>query len=149
MICQALEQLPRSHGNLRDALHVIDDADGYRDLHVSIVIVIFVASAALSVCSSFYIIEFLIWLGLGRIDPTIPVFLSYISLFVVWLLVFLAALSILDALKIRNIEAMTHAGLSRLTLSRRELQRLGDAIARGRWRHRRALLSAISRLNFN
>lgn len=146
MIRHTLNQLSICNGKLREALAVLDDADQYCDLHVACIICIFVSSAALSVYLGFHLIELCIWLGIDKLDPLIPAFLSYIMLFVAWVLIFLATLSTLEAIGIRSIRPLTQARLLELTLNTDELNGLRDAVANRNWRHSRVFKIVVASL---
>jgi hypothetical protein len=135
MIRHTLNQLSRYNGQLREALSVLDDVDRFRNLHTAFAIFIFAASAVIGIFSFFYLTEAFLWLRLDKIDPTVPAFISYVMLFVIWIFAFLAIRSALEAAGIRNIRSIAQTRLSELKLSSDELDSLREAVAAGHWRH--------------
>ena len=126
-------------GNLETAIRRLEDVDGYRNLHDSIPVLLFVASAGLAARSFFWLIDITTWLGLGRIDPVVPSSISFVLLFVVWIVAFLGFSVVLDRMRFKNLRKFAALRLSDLALTRDELRALKEIVQSRNWKHDRIL----------
>lgn len=133
-------------GKVEHALGRIEDIDRYKNLHGAIPILLFLVSGALAARSYFWLIDLTTWLGLGRVDPIFPASMSFILLFVVWMLAFLAAMSLLQWMNFRDIRTSAKSRLSHLDLTAEEARVLESMVKSRSWKHERELRDATAGL---
>ena len=131
---------------VRDAVLVIEDIDKLRNLHDAIPSLLFFASAGFSVRCFFWIIDFATWLGFDKLDPILPASTAFILLFVVWILAFLALMSLLEATEFKNVRTVAGNRLSDLMLNPGELRELQGIVTSRTWKHDCILKSVVARL---
>lgn len=129
-----------------DALSILDVADQYKNLHGGITSILFFACAGFSVRTFFWISDFTNWLGFGSVDPILPSTIAFIMIFVVWIFSFLAIMSALEAMGLRDVEAMARLRLSTLTLRPDELRQLRDIASQRNWRNGQIFESVVADL---
>ena len=131
---------------VRNALLIVEDIDKHRNLHDAIPTVLFFVSAGFAVRSFFWIIDFTTWLGFDKLDPVFPASIGFIFLFVVWILTFLAFMSLLEVKKFKNVRTVASNRLSSLMLNPSELSELRDIVTSRTWKHDHILKSVVASL---
>lgn len=125
---------------------MLDGIDKHRNLHVIVSILLFFSSFGFAVLSFLVISDLLLWEGVKETVARFLIALSWILTFPIWFLTFLFAMSVLDAMGIKDLRSVARHRLSGLTLSPDELCELRDALAYREWKHRYIFESVVTDL---
>lgn len=136
----------RRTAGLADAVAIVDCVDGYRDLNGAIPVLLFLTAGGVAARSFFWLVDLATWIGLDRLDPVLPSSVSFVLVFLIWALGFLAAVSLLEWLRIGNVGQIAKNRLSALELSADELDELQAYVRSATWRHDRAIKKAVGEL---
>lgn len=133
-------------GKVKNTLKRMEEIDQHRNLHRAVPILLFLLSGGFAARSYFWLIDLATWVGLGKLDPVFPASVAFILFFVVWMLVFLAGMSLLEWMHFRNIRSSASNRLSKLKLTTDEIRLLNRAVGSRTWRHDRILKDVTARL---
>ena len=117
----------------------IKEIDSYRNLHRSVPTVLFLVSGAFALRSFFWLIDLMNWLNVDKLHSVLPSSISFVLIFVVWLLAFLACMSLLELLKLKNIHASILSQIYNSDLSSNEVCELRDILNSKTWNHEQIL----------
>ena len=140
---------PPRPARLYEALAALEELERYRQLPRGVMPILFFASAAFSVRAMFWMIDLFNWMGLDAADPVLPSALGYLSVFVTFIVCFLALRSILDAFRFRDVRGLAGFRLKRLELGPDALSALRAAVAARSLRHGRIFDAVIAGLAEN
>ena len=140
------DRAPARTEGLDAAARLMEEVDGCRNLHPSVPVFLFLAAGGVAVRSFFWGIDVATWLGFDRVDPVLPASISFVTMFVVWILAYLSGMTLLDRMKFRDVRLIARNRLERLALSGEELRVLRRRIGAGGNRHANTLNEVISRL---
>ncbi|WP_428641578.1 hypothetical protein [Roseibium sp.] len=131
---------------LENTLDRIKEIDRYKNLHDAVPILLFLTTGALAARSFFWLIDLMTWLGIGKLDALLPTSLSFVLLFVVWVLAFLGFMSLLDWMKFGNIRTLANNRLSNLALTTEEIHALKNVLKSKTWKHDHILKDVAAHL---
>lgn len=133
-------------GKIKNTLNRIEEIDQHRNMHGAVPMLLFLLSGGFAARSYFWLIDLATWLGLGKLDPVFPASISFILLFVVWMLAFLACMSLLEWMRFKNIRTSAGNRLSQLMLTADEVHLLNRAVRSKTWKHDRILKEVTANL---
>jgi hypothetical protein len=133
--------------NLAEALSALEELDRRRNLSVAAAILLFFGSAGVAVVFFFIVSDLLLWDGMDELVARLLIAISWISIFPVWIVAFLAAMWLLDAMGVRDMRAVANHRLSELALGLDELHELRNAVANRDWKHGHIFEGVINDLN--
>lgn len=137
------------HSKLREALDIFEELDCHRNLHSAVAIFLFVASAGVGIRAFFMMSDIAAWLELGEFEMLAMISLSWLIIFVVWILAFLLILTLLETMGVRDLRSVTKNRLSSMALERDALLELQKLMAGQNWKHETIFRSVISDLTEN
>jgi len=146
MNASELHSVAGQPSSLSDAITALEALDRRRNLSVAAAIFLFFAASGVAVLSFFIISDLLLWAGVDELVARFLIALAWIAIFPVWILAFLAAMWLLDAVGIADMRAVAMHRLSALALGPGELDELHRAVANRQWQHGRIYERVIADL---
>lgn len=130
---------------LKAALDHLEMLDGARNLHEAVPIALFVGAGAFSMRSFFWMVDLFTWMGLGQVDEVLPSTIAFVLTFIVWMLTFLLASTVLQKMKFENIRSHALSRLVSLDLSRADKEALRVLVHGRAWTHDQILKDVVTR----
>lgn len=135
-----------SSGRLANLFAAFEEIDARRNMHGSVPIVLFLLSGGLAAASFFVLVDILTWFGLDKLDPALPSAISFVLIFVIWILIFLAFMSALEWLNIVDIKTLAEKKLRQASLTEHEKRTVKSTVDANTWRHDRIMKGIVADL---
>jgi hypothetical protein len=142
-----LDDGPVRNDKLIEAVSLLENIDGFRNRRAGYVIIAFIISCSISVRSFFWLIDLTTWLGLEKFHVTAPASVSFVLIFLVFVLVFMALNSLLEMMGFRDIARIIEKQLSDLSLNADELRELGHVAESRNWKQGRIYRDVVAKLS--
>lgn len=136
----------RRPDKLRDALHTLHEMDRYNNWYEILSIFSFFISAWIGVRAFFIMSDLIIGDGMSDRGALLATSLSWMMLFLVWIVVFLGILFLLNAVGVKDLRSIARDRLSALILSLDELLELRNILTSRNWKNGPVFRSVVAGL---